>query len=112
MSLLIWDRPDPVAAWVAARIPHVDEFGPCKGAAVIAANKMVAGVVFHDYQPQNESVQISMAADSPLWARKTTIAELLHYPFEQLDCYKVWTATPIDNTMALRVNEHIGFTRS
>lgn len=121
MTTLIWDHSEPIAAWVAARIPYVDDFGPCRAVGVVGAGKLLAGVVFHDYHPSEDflhendlaagTMQISMAAESPLWARKSTIGQILQYPFEGLDCYRVWTATPIDNTMALRVNEHIGFTR-
>jgi RimJ/RimL family protein N-acetyltransferase len=100
-----------VATWVAAQIPHVDDFGPCEGIAVMRDEYMVAGVIFHDYQPSCESIQLSMAAVSPIWARRKIIAGLLMYPFNQLGVYRVWTGTPISNTMALRVNEHIGFRR-
>lgn len=111
MNRLIFGYDNEVAEWVASRIPHVDNgFGPCTAIGV-ANGKMLAGIVYHDYQPSLETIQLSMAADSPLWARKTTISALLHYPFRQLKVFKVWTATPIDNTTALRVNEHIGFKR-
>jgi RimJ/RimL family protein N-acetyltransferase len=52
-----------------------------------------------------------MAAVSPMWARKEIIAELLRYPFEQLGVYKVFTAIPADNAMAIKVNNHVGLRR-
>lgn len=105
------DNSAAVADWVGSRIPHVSTFGPCTGIAVLNEDRILAGVVYHDYQPDFGTVQLSMAADNPRWAKKEIIAGLLQYPFEQLGCYKVWTATPVENTMALRVNEHIGFLR-
>lgn len=107
-SLLIgFDK--QVADWVVERIPHVDDFGPCVGIGVVNGAKMLAGVVYHDYQPDNRTIQLSMAADSPMWARRKIIAGLLQYPFEQLKVFKVWTGTPADNERALKVNKHIGF---
>ena len=109
---LYFGHDEGVAAWVANRIPHMQggTFGPCRAIAVLTDNgKMIAGVVYHDFQLYAQTVQLSMAADSPLWARKPVIAGLLHYPFEQLGVFKVWTATPEANDKALKVNKHIGF---
>lgn len=115
LSLISLDygHSDDVAAWVADNIPHVSggDFGPCAAIGIVNGDHIVAGVVYHDYQEKFGTIQLSMAAISPIWARKAIIADLLAYPFFQLDCYRVFTATPIDNTMATRVNEHIGFKR-
>ncbi len=103
-----------VAAWTAARIPHMHggEFGPCKAIGVVSNDgKMLAGVIYHDYQPTAETIQLSMAADSPRWARKGVIRGLLHYPFEQIGVQKLWTATPHTNERAIRFNKGIGFTQ-
>lgn len=113
MSELLFDRDAEIAAWVAERIPHVGSrgFGPCTAIGVVSGDQLIAGVVYHEYQPDFETIELSMAAENPMWARKMTICGLLAHPFIQLGVYKVWTATPIDNKAALRVNEHIGFKR-
>lgn len=99
-----------VAKWVAARIPHVTEFGVCSALGVVNdKNQPVAGIVFHDYQPTCGTIQISMAADTPKWATRAIIKELLSYPFKQLKVRKVWTATPLKNSRAIRFNKGIGF---
>lgn len=102
-----------LAEWVGSKISHVggNNFGPCDAIGVANDERLIAGVVYHDYQPDFGTIQLSMAADSPRWAKKDVIAALLHYPFRQLKCYRVFTITPSDNTMALRVNSHIGFKR-
>lgn len=102
---------DAIAAWVKSKIPHVSDFGVCQAIGIVNNGLLLAGVVYHDYQPAYGSIQLSMAAANPRWAKREIIAGLLNYPFEQLDCYRVFTLTPIHNTMALRVNEHIGFKR-
>jgi RimJ/RimL family protein N-acetyltransferase len=107
---LIFGRDEAVAAWVARQIPHVGApgFGACRAIAVASGDRPLAGVVFHDYQPQARCVQISVAAISPLWAQPDTIRGLLSVPFEQYGCYKIWTAIPADNERALRFNRGIG----
>lgn len=112
---LLYGHTAEVAAWVAERIPHMNgrAFGPCEAIGVGNAQtgKIYAGVVFHEYQPDYENIQLSMAADSPLWATRETIKALLAYPFRRLNVYMVWTCTPVGNERALKVNEHIGFKR-
>jgi RimJ/RimL family protein N-acetyltransferase len=113
MPQLAFGFDDQIAAWVAERIPHVrgGSFGLCTAIGVVSNGKLLAGIVYHDFQPDHRTIQLSMAADSPMWARKSVIAGLLHYPFEQLGVYKIWTGTPIENEAALKVNYHIGFKR-
>jgi RimJ/RimL family protein N-acetyltransferase len=112
MAELAFGFDEQIAAWVAERIPHVrgGSFGPCAAIGVISNGKLLAGIVYHDYQA-DQTIQLSMAADNPMWARRSIIAGLLHYPFEQLGVYKVWTMTPLAGEAALRVNYHIGFKR-
>ncbi len=111
--VLLTGHDDDVARWVAQRIPHVNEFGECVALGVgdEERGKLYAGVVFHDYQPAYRNIQLSMAADSPLWASRSVIRSILDYPFRQLGVWMVWTMTPLGNERALRVNEHVGFKR-
>lgn len=113
MAELLYGFDAHVSAWVAERIEHVrgGDFGPSAAIGVISGDRMIAGCVFHDFQSDFRTIQLSMAADSPMWARREIIRGLLAYPFQQLGCFKVWTATPAENTAALKVNLHIGFRR-
>lgn len=111
---LLCGRDAGIAAWVASRIPHMHggDFGPCSAVGVLTdKEELLAGVVFHDWQPSYRTIQLSMAAESPRWARRGIIRGLLSYPFAQLDARKVWTATPHTNERALRFNKGIGFKR-
>jgi RimJ/RimL family protein N-acetyltransferase len=107
---LIFGFDEKIAAWVARQIPHVAEagFGPCKAVGIAVNGNPVAGVVYHDYQPQHRTVQISMVSLSPFWAKWNTIRALLAIPFEQYGVYKVWTCIPADNERAIRFNRGIG----
>jgi RimJ/RimL family protein N-acetyltransferase len=99
-----------IAAWVQARIPNITSFGQCSALGVISGDgKPLAGIVFHDYQPAYGTIQISMAAESPRWASRRIIGEILSYPFKQLGVRKIWTATPLKNERAIRFNKGIGF---
>ena len=120
MSCLVFGFDKELSEWAAGQIPHMagHAFGPCRSIGVFSGNdpadasaKIQAVAVFHDYLPPVNTMQISMAARSFMWARKDIIRALLHYAFEQQEVYLLWTATPHRHEKALKVNEHIGFKR-
>ena len=110
--MLIYGQDEIVSKWVAEKCPNVTDFGANTSIGwTDNAGNLKAGFVFSEYRPDCETVQLSMAATSPMWARKETIKEVLRYPFEQLKVYKVFTSTLPDNLKALKVNSRIGFKR-
>lgn len=117
---LIYGADEAIAIWVGTQISHAPDFhmrrAPDGGKlfhaiGVSDGDKIIAGVVFHNYYPMYRNIELSMAALSPVWAKPAIIGELLHYPFIQLDCGRVTTLTPANNKRALRFNEHLGFIR-
>lgn len=110
---LLYGQDQLIVDWVAERIDFAPAvaFGPCAAIGVVKNNRILAGVVYHDLQKDFETIQLSMAADSPLWARRSVIAGLLSYPFKQLNIYKAWIATPLTSDHALRTFYKIGFKR-
>lgn len=110
---LIFGRDESVAAWVARQLPHVGArgFGPCRAVAIVNGDRPLGAIVYHDYQPECGTVQISMATQSRLWAQPQTIRDLLAIPFVQYKAHKVWTCIPADNEPALRFNKGIGMVR-
>jgi hypothetical protein len=110
---LVFGLDKEIAEWVALRCDNVrgGGFGPCKAIGVASGNKLLAGIVYHAYDESAENIQLTMAADNPMWARRDIIAGLLHYPFRQLRVWMLYTLTPPENDKALKVNLHIGFER-
>ncbi len=115
MTLPLIHGPDltaELAAWAAARIPHVgaDGFGPCWAVGVARGDALAAVVVFHDYQPGHGTVQLSCAAETPRWASREVVGAILGFAFNGAwwSVRKVWTATPSTNERAIRFNKGIG----
>lgn len=73
------------------------------------SGKLIAGMVYHDYQPAYGTMQISMGAIAPTWGRRETIRGLLDYPFNQLGVYKIWVAVPHINEHTIKSSKHLGF---
>lgn len=99
------------AEWVAHRLPEIsgNGFGACEALGVMSGDKVLAGVVYHDYQNGAETMQLSMAADSFMWARRPIIAGLLSYPFRTANVFKAWIAVSLKNEIGLKTFKHIGF---
>ena len=94
---LICGHDAEVAAWVAARIPHVstaDGFGPHRAIGVADGPNMAAGIVYHNYIPRYAHCEISFAADTPRFATRGVIRGLMSVPFEQYECRTVSLLIP------------------
>jgi RimJ/RimL family protein N-acetyltransferase len=103
-----------IADWVAARIPDMpSDFGKCVSIGVLdgKGERILAGMVYNQYREKYGTIQASIASVSPLWATRGTIRALLHYPFMQLGCFKVWACVAVKNTRCCKCLEHIGYKR-
>lgn len=111
---------EPMARWACERIPHLP-YSPTMRAVGVAegpeaADRLLAACVYHGFiAPQQIAgktwyglCEISFAADSPRWATRLTISNLLGIPFLQYNCRKVVTVIPSTNKRAIRFNEGIG----
>ena len=108
---LVFGHDAEVAAWVADRLPGRGGFDPSTAIGVASQGRLICGCVYSQYQPEARNLQMSIAAISPMWARREVIAALLAYPFRQLGVWMIYTLTAPDNERALRINEHIGIRR-
>lgn len=119
---LLYGHSTEVAAWVGWRIPYVAQrlardpdkppFGAASAIGVLdERGKLVAGVVYHGYDPDCPSVEMSFAASTARWLTKALVCELLRYPFEQLGCIRITGVTPRRATSARRFLDKFGFKR-
>lgn len=114
---LVYGEDQLVAAWVAARIPHMArwgtaDFGPCQAIGVAAEDgEPLAGVVYHNYRPHTRDIELSFASASPKWLTRRLIVGLMSYPFSQLDCQRVTGVTPKRSRAAREFLDKFGFKR-
>lgn len=111
MTRFLYGEDEKVGNWIIDKIDdmHQLDFDKCVTIGVVSGDKLIAGVVYHDYQKCYGTIQLSMAAVSPMWAKGVIIHELLRYPFEQLNCYKIMISIRLGNIKALKTVKHIGF---
>lgn len=116
MAHLIFGKDEVLGRWCASQIPHVgsvDRFGPFTAIGVAENDspgaRLFGVMVFHNYHPEYQWCEISGAANSPKWASKQTLRQLLGYPFYQLGCYLVQTVTPHTDERTIGLNRAMGF---
>jgi len=111
----VTNHPDVVADFAARFIPHCWRgFGQCAALGVVDdEGRLIAGVVYHNWDPDAGLIEISGAALTPRWLTRETLRRMFEYPFEPppvgLGLQMVVMRLPADNERLLSVLERYGF---
>ena len=110
---LVYGCDGDVAQWVADRVPHMTgTFGACAAIGIVAEDGTpLGGVVFHNWIPEYEAIEISFATVTSRCLTRNLIRGLLSYPFDQLKCYRLTAVTPKKAASARRFLDTFGFKR-
>ena len=71
---------------------------------------LVAGMVFHDWQPGAGLIQISSASVTPRWLTAEVRHKMFSYPFDEIGCQMVVLEVSAANTRMVRIAKAFGFT--
>jgi RimJ/RimL family protein N-acetyltransferase len=104
---------DVVARFVAAHIPHCERgFGTkIMTLGVVDGGRLIGGLVYHNYDPEAATIEISGAAIDPRWLTRTTLRLMHVYPFVDARCQMVVMRVSADNTRLLRQLKALGYKR-
>lgn len=123
---LLYHHDAEVIHWVCERIPHLavripffdkgGVLGPAVGIGVVdGAGELIAGTIFHGYDPFVKAIEVSCAASTSRWASRAVFRQILRYPFEELLCARVTAVTPRRSppaaTSPRKFLEGLGFVR-
>ena len=102
-----------VADWIWGHIPDEEQKeNSCYTAIGVAPNGfLIAGVVYCNYMPQFETIQLHIATDNLSCLDGETSRELLTYPFDEIGVYKCLIMIPSDNKKILQVIDSMKFKR-
>lgn len=105
----VWGAKPQVVAFVAELSGVAPDFGRCQTMAVLdRTGKMVAGVVFHNWNPNAGVIEISAASISKKWATRTVINEAFAYAFNYAGCQMVMARTAMGNSPTRRLWKAFG----
>ena len=109
----IVDRSDELVIWAAQRIEWMHGRAFPDGARAIGvevAGEIGGAVVFHDWQPEYRTIQVSFAAADPRWMlARRAFGGMFDYAFNGCGVDKIWSLTPTTNERALRAVIGLGF---
>jgi RimJ/RimL family protein N-acetyltransferase len=108
----VYGHDEIVSHFVATLIPHCRRgFGPAaKAIGVIDEGRLIAGIVYHNYDPEAGIIEISGAAlPGTYWLSRETLRRMFQYPFHGCRCQMVVQRTPADDERLLGVLARYGY---
>lgn len=94
VSQIIWDEPDRFVRYCTM--------------AVINDDRLVGGVVFHGWQPDTATIEVSAGTISPRWLTRDVINAAISMPFEILGCQAIYAHHAESNVRARRFWQRLG----
>ncbi len=97
---------EQVAAFVAEQLGFARGFG--EYAALGFGDPLVAGFVFHNWNPEAGTIEVSGASLRRNWATKDVVKAIFAYPFDQLGCQMVVARHSAGNARVRRIWKSLG----
>ena len=100
----LYQQDEVVSRFVATLVPHCRRgFGNCKTIGILDDDgRLIAGLVYNNYDPDAEIIEIHGAAIEPRWLSLQTIRRMFEYPFLEVGCQMVVMRVRADNERLLR----------
>ena len=102
-----------LSRWVAELIwpGKARDFGNCQGLAVVEKGDLIAGVIYHNYEPDAGIVELSGAGTTRRWLTKETLRVMFQIPFTDWGCQAVVMRVADDNEYLHSILGRVGFER-
>lgn len=103
---------ETVAKFVAGLIPAVRGrgFGNCTTIGIVEGNMLIAGLVYHEFNPDAGTIEISGAAvPGHYWLTRETLKRMYQYPFLGCRCQMVVQRVPAEDERQLRMMAVFGY---
>ena len=111
----IWLHPRDGAAYEAVARFLADRIGGWPDGwqigtilAIAKGDKIVAAVLFHNWQPQNGVIEISAASDDRRWLSRAVMQDMIAYAFVQMAAQAVVARMDAGRRL-IRIFEAVGF---
>lgn len=101
-----WD--DRIVPWVAARIPGCRGFGEARGLVIAHHDRIVAGVVFHNWDPDAGTIEVSGASEHRRWVSPAVFRTITLYAFDGLNCQAIVARHAESNHAARHIWNAVG----
>jgi RimJ/RimL family protein N-acetyltransferase len=104
---------DVIADFISAfnsRDDRVINLRHCKTIGVIDnEGKLIAGIVYHNYDPDAGVIEVTLAATDRRWVTRATLRRGFEFPFIQCNCQMIYTRVRSDNEYLLGMLARLNF---
>lgn len=101
-----------LADWAKAHIPGIQRgFGDCTTMGVFDGAKLIAVVVFNNFDRLKGVIEMHMAAISKLWLTRPVMLEMARYVFDELGCQTAFVRADPGESRIMRMLLAYGFDR-
>lgn len=110
---LLYGHSATVARFVSSLIPECRDRGQEAMTAIGVLddhNRLIGGVIFHDWQPERGTIEVSGAAVTPRWMTRRLLTAVGQYVFDQMECQALVTRLSADNERLASIWERVGGT--
>jgi len=105
----VWTAPAAVAAFVSDGLWGDQRgFGPCKAVGFVKDGALIAGVVFHNFDPWSGVIELSSYSTRRDWLTKARLRVIFGYPFDQVGLRMCVARISENNTRTLRIWRALG----
>lgn len=84
-------------------------FGNFTSMGVVLKNKLISGLIYHNYSPEAGTIEITGAAINRRWLTRPVLYKMYEYPFEQIGCQMVVQRNSENNTHLNNILRRYGF---
>ncbi|MBY7649601.1 MAG: hypothetical protein C4617_03785 [Candidatus Liberibacter europaeus] len=101
-----------IASFVAQRIKDCSEgWEKFVSIGFVKNNLLVAGVIYHNYCPVANIIELSGASDCKNWLSRQSLKAIYHYPWNELNCQSVVHRVPDEDFPQHRMLASLGAIR-
>jgi RimJ/RimL family protein N-acetyltransferase len=108
----LYNSPVVISKWVSEHIPHCHgrTFDHSKAIGVMDDDRLIAGIIYHNWEPEAGIIEISTAAlPGSGWYTRETMAVMYQYPFHDLSLQMVIGRVKASDEALLRIMATIGY---
>jgi len=99
---------DDAIEWTQSRMYNRLGFDEPMGFGIVKGGKIVAGIVYDNWQPKIKSICVSVAIDDKRALNKEVIMKSFKYPFELLECNRITCFVSSNNLLSIKLCLRLG----
>lgn len=107
-----WGYKDAVARFVASQPPFDCSlgWGGFEAIGFLLDDKIIAGVIFNNYDPRSGIIEMSAAATNPRWLTRKSLLAVFGYVFDVAGCQMAVMRVAESNARMRSIARRVGFT--